>query len=124
MDRCSLSNRCEDAGRRPQRDEWLRPNVLMRHQLDSIPLRDPRDDDLRLEHRELIADAAARAAAERNVRESWTRRFALGCESIWIEALGIRPQLLPAMDDEWDQKHNRSLRDAIAANLVVAEREA
>src|SRR5262245_18113204 len=107
--------------RRPQRDERLGPNLLISDQLDPEALRDRGDDQLRLEHRELIADAAAGAAAEREVGESRTRGFALWRESIGIEALRIRPQLRPAMDDERDQEDDRSLRHAIAADLVVAE---
>src|SRR5262249_1718081 len=75
----------------PQRDERFRPDGLIAPDLDAIPLRDRRDDQERLDHRELIADAAARTGAERDVGEPRPRGFALGRESIRVEALGIRP---------------------------------
>ena len=40
------------------------------------------------------------------------------------QAVRIRPQLRPAMDDEWNQKHNRALRYPISADVVIAERQA
>src|SRR6185436_1550705 len=93
-----------------------------RHDRDPVTARDGRDDQLRFDHRELAADAAARTAAERDVGEARARRFSLGGEPIRIEALGIGPQPGAAVNDERDQEDERSLAHAVAADFVIGDR--
>src|SRR5262249_7908915 len=63
------------------------------------PARARRDDQLRLDHRKLIADAPARPCPERDVRTSRPLGLALRREASGIEPVWIGPQRGPAMDD-------------------------
>ena len=66
-------------------------DAVARIELDAVLAHDHREDDLRLHHREVIPDARARAAAEREIRVARALLGALGAEALGIESLRIFP---------------------------------
>ncbi len=65
----------------------MRFNRLAGHQVQPVALHDHGDDQGRLHEREVVANAQARAASEREVGEPRTSVAALGGEVLRVEAL-------------------------------------
>ena len=86
--------RCHAAGHRRgrmQRDpRGERHAVGEAHEL--VVAHDHRQQDRRLEHREVLADAGARPRAEREVGVAVARRLRLGREALGVESLRRRPR--------------------------------
>ena len=77
---------------RPQREPQLRLHPRSRRQPQPVALHRHRHHELRLHQRELVPDAQARPAAEREVGEARPLAHALGREALGIEALGVVPE--------------------------------
>src|SRR5262245_25288491 len=103
---------------RPERNQRLWRDTLIRRQRDAVPARHRRQNQQRLDDRELIADALARAAAERKVGEARTLGDRFRRESSWIETLGIGPEVRTPMHDERNEKNDRAFRDVVATQAV------
>src|SRR5215472_12634993 len=91
------SQRHLDSIARPHRHAVLQHDLLSRHQLKRETLRQRRQDQLCLRHRERHPDAHARPAAERNEREAMPSLAPLRRETLGIESERILPQREVAM---------------------------
>src|SRR5262245_53387991 len=72
--------------------------------------------------REVIADAHARARAERHVRAAWKLLLLVTEETLGLEGLGPRKHIGPAMDAEDAHDNDRILRELVLADDDVFER--
>src|SRR5216684_2499815 len=91
------------------------------HQPQPIALGHRRHDQLRLAHREGVADTDSRAAAEWEISEAWASLRALGREALRVEALGLFPKGGMAMGDEAADDHVGLAPHAVAADFVLAD---
>src|SRR5207302_621395 len=75
---------------RPERDERLRNDGMAGHETQRPLLCYRRDNQDQFHPRERLADALARTAAERKVRELRQRRLELRRPAVGIETIGAR----------------------------------
>src|SRR5262245_42490609 len=76
----------------PERDAAFRRNRIARHAAKPIRLRDHREDEPRLEQREMRTDAVVRAGAEGHEGARWSAGGGPFLEAGWPELVGIRPE--------------------------------
>ena len=79
---------------RPKTDAGVRRDLAARRDTQIELLCEASQDELCLGERVLIADAQARAAAERKVCKAVTILRALWKEAVWIESFRIRPDVM------------------------------
>lgn len=76
---------------------WL--DGMARRQTQAKTLGDAGDDQLRFDQGEMVADAQARAPAEREVGEARPSSRARGREALRIEGLRVLPEIRTALGD-------------------------
>src|SRR5262249_25092480 len=108
---------------RAKRCEWLRDDLALGRELESMAAEYCRQHERRLGQGELAADALSWAAGEGKVGEAGPLCRTFGGESIGVEPLGLLPNLLRAMGQVRAQHHDRPRRDSIATDLVLLLRD-
>jgi hypothetical protein len=76
---------------RAKRDHRIDDDGVTRIELDAMLADDHREDDLRFHEREVISDARAWTAAEREIRPLRPALRARGKEALGIETLRVLP---------------------------------
>src|SRR5262249_31506902 len=108
---------------RAKRCEWLRDDLALGRELESVAAEYCRQHERRLGQGELAADALSWAAGEGEVGEAGPLCRTFGGESIGVEPLGLWPNLLRAMGQVRAQRHDGPRRDSIATDLVLLRRD-
>jgi len=88
---------------------------MTRLELEPMLAHDHREEDLRLHHREVVSDARARAAAERQICVAGALLGALGTEPLGVEALRVLPVIGVSMQDVRTQPDDRAGLDGMSA---------
>src|SRR5690606_33495636 len=102
----------------------LRLDRMTGHQVEAVALAGHRQDERGLHDREVIADAEARAAPEREERVAMTLAHALRREALRVEAFGVVPERGMPMRDVRAQDDRGPRWYPVAADLVVLDRRA
>src|SRR5262249_29021271 len=121
-----LSRLARDHGQpasRAERCEWLRDDLALGRELESVAAEYGREHERRLGQSELAADALSWTAGEGKVGEAGPVCRTFGGESIGVEPLGLWPDLLRAMGQVRAQRHDRPRGDSIATDLVLLLRD-
>src|SRR5437870_13112797 len=95
------------------RDDWM-----IRNEAQLPLLRDRRDDEHELHPGERVADALARPAAERDVRELRQRRLEFGGPAIVVEAIRLREETRIAVHHPRAHEEDRARRREILADRI------
>lgn len=96
----------------PRTKRYKRPrfNPVSRHEVKTIALRECRKNNVRLNQRELVADALSWPCAERKVHKFWPIGTALRQEAVGIERFRLRPECGKPMQDVRDDERQPSAR--------------
>ncbi len=105
----------------PQRPFGVGSHRTPGYEVEPVALHHHSHDEGRLHEREVLADAQARAAPEREVGEPRPAVAVPGGEAIGVEALGVRPELLPAVGDVRAQNYLLARGDRVAPDLVLPD---
>src|SRR3954447_10435349 len=100
---------------RSQRDQWIELHLVSGHEPEAPPLPERREQQHTLHPCELLTDALARAAAEREVREARTLGRRLVQPALGPEELGLRKEARVPLSDVRTNDDERALRYVISA---------
>src|SRR5262245_16171521 len=117
-------DRHPDAMLRSQRDEGPWDHRMAGHEAELPALGDRREHKDELHPGEGLANALARPATERKVRELGQRRFECGRPSIWMEPFRLWEEAGIAMHHPRAHEENRACRRNIAADRIWLDRAA
>src|SRR5215472_16263609 len=105
-----------------QRYAMPKNDVLSGNESEAIALRHGSNEERHFRQRELRADADARTAAERQIREARSGRTALPRKPFRIEAIGIVPQCTMAVHHPGQNGNFGPFRDVATADLIFRAR--
>src|SRR4051812_12289449 len=108
----------------PQRHRRLNLYWSLGDEVQAKSLGHHRQHERRLEHRECVADADARAAAERKVRVLWQPAGEPFRPAVGFESQGVRKPAWIAMNNPLTHQDVRISRNEVLANHHIFERSA